>query len=69
MWFLDDTALSRAFELMERWADRPMDLADASLVVAAETLRTVKVFTVDRSDFDTYQVRRGHRHLPFDVIR
>src|SRR4249920_326976 len=32
--FLDGPALSRAFELMDRWADRPMDLADASLVVA-----------------------------------
>jgi uncharacterized protein len=69
IWFLDDVALSRAFELMERRADRPMDLADASLVVAAETLRTVKVFTADRVDFETYRVRRGHRYLPFEVIR
>ena len=40
-------------ELMETYADRPMDLADASLIVAAEELRTCKVFTVDRDDFQT----------------
>ena len=32
--FLDAPAVERAFELMDRWADRPMDLADASLVCA-----------------------------------
>lgn len=45
----DAGALSRAFELMGKYADHPMDLADASLVAAAETLRTTSVFTLDRS--------------------
>ena len=40
VWFLDDAALLRAFELMEQYAEHPMDLADASLIVAAETLAT-----------------------------
>jgi uncharacterized protein len=57
-----------AFELIETYADRPMDLADASLIVAAEELKTCKVFTVDRDDFQTYRVRRGHRHLPVQII-
>jgi len=58
----------RAFELMETYADRLMDLADASLIVAAEELKTCRVFTVDRDDFQTYRVRRGHRHLPVRII-
>lgn len=45
-----------------------MDLADASLVVAAESLGTRKVFTVDRKDFLTYRVRRGHRHYAMDIL-
>jgi predicted nucleic acid-binding protein len=45
-----------------------MDLADASLVVAAETLGTRKIFTVDRSDFEAYRVRRGHRHDAIEII-
>ena len=45
-----------------------MDLADASLIVAAETLGSRKVFTVDRKDFEAYRVRRGHRHYTIDII-
>lgn len=68
VWYFDRNAVLRAFELMEIYADRPMDLADASLIVAAEELKTCKVFTVDRDDFHTYRVRRGHRHLPVHII-
>jgi uncharacterized protein len=68
VWFLDHGSLTRAFELMELYADRPMDLADASLVVAAEALETRKIFTIDRNDFATYRVRRGHRHYALEVL-
>ena len=68
LWFFDDRSLVRAFELMEIYADHPMDLADASLVAAAESLGTRTVFTVDRRDFETYRVRRGHRHYPMDIV-
>jgi len=68
VWFFDRMALVRAFELMESYADHPMDLADASLVAAAEALGTRRVFTVDRDDFQTYRVRRGHRHYPMLII-
>lgn len=67
-WFFDETSLTRAFELMELYADHPMDLADASLVAAAESLGTRRVFTVDRNDFETYRLRRGHRHYAFEVV-
>lgn len=68
VWFFDRAWLTRAFELMEVYADHPMDLADASLVAAAEALGTRRVFTIDRKDFETYHVRRGHRHYPVDIV-
>lgn len=68
VWFLDGQTLQRAFELMVQYADSPMDLADASLVVAAESLHLHKIFTIDRGDFATYRIRRGHRYRAFEVI-
>ncbi len=68
VWFFDGAALLRAFELMEQCADHPMDLTDASLIVAAEALATTKVFTIDRQDFQTYRVRRGHRSAKVEII-
>jgi hypothetical protein len=68
VWFFDDRSLNRAFELMEVYADHPMDFADASLVVAAESLGTRKVFTIDRNDFETYRIRRGHRNYPPEIV-
>jgi uncharacterized protein len=68
VWWFDLPTLGRAFELMEAYDDHPMDLADASLVVAAESLGTRTVFTVDRKDFEAYRVRRGHRHYAFEIV-
>lgn len=68
VWFFDEESLSRAFELMEVYADHPMDLADASLVVAAEKLAVRKVFTIDRRDFAAYRIRHGHRHYPVQIL-
>ena len=68
VWLSNRTELTRMFELMETYADHPMDLADASLVVAAESLGTRKVFTVDRRDFEAYCVRRGHRHYALEIV-
>ena len=65
---MDGVGLRRAFELMEQYADHPMDLADASLSVAAEVLPTRKIFTIDRQDFATYRIRRGHRYYGVDII-
>lgn len=48
---LDGDNLTRAFELMVQYADAPMDLADASLVVMAERLKIRRIFTLDRNDF------------------
>jgi predicted nucleic acid-binding protein len=68
LWYLSDSTLERAFELMARYADKPMDLADASLVVAAETLRVTRVFTIDRKDFGAHRVRVGRKLRAFAVV-
>lgn len=68
VWFMNDPAIHRAFTLMRQYADHPMDLADASLIVAAEVLKTTKVFTIDRQDFETYRIQRGHRYNHVEII-
>jgi predicted nucleic acid-binding protein len=68
VWSFDDGLLSRCFELMIQYADRPMDLADASLVALAEAERLNRIFTIDRNDFATYRSKRGHRHYQFEVV-
>lgn len=65
---LDGDNLTRAFELMVQYADAPMDLADASLVVMAERLKIRRIFTLDRNDFLFYRIRSGHHHADFQVI-
>jgi len=66
--FLDIDLIDRAFDLMAEYADRPMDFADAALVAVAERLNTGKIFTLDRNDFSTYRIRRGHRYVPFEIL-
>ena len=44
----------RMCELMKKYSDNPMDLADASLVVTAEHYKIKKIFTLDRRDFSRY---------------
>ena len=43
--------------LMKRYADRPMDFADATLVRLAERESLSTIFTVDHDDFDTYRIK------------
>ena len=68
VWFLSADSLARCFELMEQYADHPMDLADASLVTAAEHLRTTRIFTLDRRDFTTYRARIGRSRKAFTLL-
>ncbi|ESQ14974.1 MAG: PIN domain-containing protein [Thiohalocapsa sp. PB-PSB1] len=53
---------SRVAELMHKYADLPMDLADASLVILAEHLRHGEILSTDERDFRTY---RWKNHEPF----
>jgi predicted nucleic acid-binding protein len=54
----------RTRRLMRRYATTPMDLADSSLVVAAERTGIRRIFTVDRH-FRFYLI---HDRDPFDVV-
>ena len=45
----------RMRELMRKYRDLPMDLADAALVRVAERERQRRVFTIDRRDFQIYR--------------
>ena len=47
--------ITRMVELMRRYANLPMDFADASLVVLAEHLGHGRILTSDRRDFNIYQ--------------
>jgi predicted nucleic acid-binding protein len=56
--------IRRCRSLMERYANVPMDFADATLVVIAERLGTEHVFSLD-SDFRVYRIgRRAFRLVP-----
>ena len=54
---LDARDVPRMRELMRKYRDLPMDLADAALVRAAERERISRVFTIDRRDFEVYRPR------------
>jgi len=51
--------LERMRALMEKYADAPMDFADASLLVLAERLRVSKIFTLDRRGFAVFRPRNA----------
>jgi predicted nucleic acid-binding protein len=68
VWCLDEPGVGRALDLMDQYSDRPMDLADASLIVAAEALDIRRIFTLDRGDFSTYRVTRGRYHAALEII-
>jgi predicted nucleic acid-binding protein len=53
----------RMRELMHKYRDLPMDLADAALVRVAERERLRRVFTIDRDDFSVYRPKRLGRFV------
>ena len=53
-----DAEIGKMRELMDKYADRPMDLADASLVAAAGALGRREVFSLD-ADFQIYRPPAG----------
>jgi uncharacterized protein len=63
---IGDDDLPALEELMERYADRPMDFADATLVHLARKEDLVTIFTVDHDDFETYRIegKRRFRIVP-----
>jgi predicted nucleic acid-binding protein len=63
---LSDLEVADLEALMRRYRDRPMDLADATLVHLAERESVSTVFTIDHDDFETYRIggRKRFRILP-----
>lgn len=53
---LSGSAIERSARLMDQYADRPMDLADATLVAYAEEQGHRTIFTLD-TDFQVYRLR------------
>ncbi len=58
----------RIRELMKKYQDLPMDLADAAIVSVAERERVSRIFTLDKRDFQLYRPYRMGRFqiLPED---
>jgi predicted nucleic acid-binding protein len=62
---LDSADAPRMRELMRKYANRPMDFADAALVRVAEREGLRRIFTVDRRDFAIYRI---HGRSRFTII-
>lgn len=58
---LEAADISRMRALMTKYADRPMDLADAALVRVAERDGLHTVFTIDDADFRVYRLHGSKR--------
>ena len=58
-------SLNRVRTLLEKYADLPMDFADATLVTLAEELGSALVFTTDRTDFAVYRLKD---RKPFRIV-
>jgi uncharacterized protein len=50
--------IQRVAELMEKYKDTPMSLADASLIAVAESRSMTQIFTLD-GDFRIYRLSNG----------
>jgi predicted nucleic acid-binding protein len=57
---IEQKDFSRIVELTKKYKDRPMDFADATLVVAAEKTGIKQIISID-SDFDIYRLPKKVR--------
>jgi hypothetical protein len=55
--------MAEAVALMEKYFDIPMDFADATLVLLAETIGCRDVLTLDRRGFSAYRIRQREPFL------
>jgi uncharacterized protein len=53
----------RMLTLLEKYRDRAMDIADASLFVLAERMGVNEILTIERADFDVYRLSSGRRFV------
>jgi predicted nucleic acid-binding protein len=61
--FDTQAAAPRLRELLKKYADRPMDFADACLVYMSEQTKDCRIVTIDRADFTVYR-RHGREAIP-----
>ncbi len=63
---ITDDDLPDIEDLMDRYQDRPMDFADATLVHLARREALTTIFTIDHDDFETYRIegKRRFRIVP-----
>jgi len=64
---LSRSAVDRSARLMDQYADRPMDLADATLVALGEERGDRRIFTLD-TDFQIYRFRGRQRFETIPAI-
>ncbi len=62
---IDDLDLAELELLMERYHDRPMDFADATLVHLTRRESLSTILTIDHDDFETYRIGRRR---PFRIV-
>jgi predicted nucleic acid-binding protein len=62
---LDAEDIPRIRELMRKYRDRRMELADAALIRVAEREDLSKFFTIDRKDFNVYRLHGRVRPIVF----
>jgi len=62
---LNVQCLPQVQALMQKYANLPMDLADASLVILAEHLGHGRILSTDQRDFNAY---RWKNHQPFQNL-
>lgn len=68
VWLMEQSHILRSLELMKQYRDQEMDLADASLVAAAEYLQAKKILTLDKKDFTIYKIKKGNHWQHFEII-
>lgn len=57
---INQNDLPRVIELTEKYADLPMDFADATLIITAEKTGIKEIISLDK-DFDIYRLPRKER--------
>lgn len=62
LFVIGEAEFPKMASLMHKYADLPMDLADASMILLAEYLGHGRIVSTDRRDFHTY---RWKNHHPF----
>jgi uncharacterized protein len=61
--FDTQAAAPRLRQLVKKYADHPMDFADACLVYMSEQTKDCRIVTIDRADFTSYR-RHGREAIP-----